>query len=76
VCQKCHTLTPGDWAHDKLSLADLQPSYWTTREKVTNGGAAMPAFKTKLSEREIRNVAAFVARVAARKAARTGGAGG
>jgi mono/diheme cytochrome c family protein len=75
VCGKCHTLTPGDWAHDKISLADLQPSYWTTREKVTNGGAAMPAFKAKLSEREIRNVAAFVARVAARKAARTGRAG-
>ena len=72
ACKKCHTLTPGDWAHDKVSLADLQPSYWTTREKVTNGGAAMPAFKAKLSEREIRNVAAFVAKVAARKAARTG----
>lgn len=66
TCKECHTLTPGDWREDKLSLADLRPSYSTTREKVTNGGAAMPAFKRKLSEQEIRNVAAFVAKVTGR----------
>ncbi len=74
TCKECHTLTPGDWREDKLSLADLRPSYWTTREKVTNGGAAMPAFKRKLSEQEIRDVAAFVAKVTAPGARRGRGA--
>jgi cytochrome c6 len=66
TCTKCHTLGRGDWRGDKLSLADLRPSYSTTRDKVTNGGVAMPAFKRKLSEQEIRDVAAFVAKVTAR----------
>lgn len=68
ACKKCHTLTRGYWPADKLSLADLRPSYSTTRDKVTNGGVAMPSFKRKLSEQQIRDVAAFVAKVTARRA--------
>ena len=76
TCKKCHTLTSGDWRDDKLSLADLRPSYSTVRDKVTSGGVAMPAFKGKLSEQEIRNVAAFVAKAVGQTGQAGGGEGG
>ena len=67
VCMQCHTLRRRDWRNGKISLVDLQPSYETTIEKVTTGGVAMPSFRGRLSERQIRSVAAFVARTAARR---------
>jgi mono/diheme cytochrome c family protein len=39
-------------------------------EKVAGGGIAMPSFAGKLSERQIRNVAAFVTAEVARRAAK------
>jgi mono/diheme cytochrome c family protein len=68
ACSRCHTLEPGDWTGDRVNLADLQPSYRVTVGKVTGGGIAMPSFKGKLSERRIREVAAFVTAEAARRA--------
>jgi mono/diheme cytochrome c family protein len=60
ACSRCHTLDPGDLTGDRVNLAHLQPSYRVTVEKVTRGGIAMPSFEGKLSERQIRDVAAFV----------------
>jgi mono/diheme cytochrome c family protein len=71
ACSRCHALQPGDWTGDKVNLTALQPTYETTVTKVTRGGIAMPSFAGKLSRREIRDVAAFVSREAARRAAGT-----
>ncbi len=70
ACSRCHTLAPGDWRGDRVNLADLQPSYRATAEKVSGGGIAMPSFAGKLSEGQIRDVAAFVTAQAARRAGR------
>jgi mono/diheme cytochrome c family protein len=69
TCKKCHTVEVRGWIDDRVSLRALRPSYSTTVDKVTNGGAAMPAFRGKLSEQDIVNVAAFVSRVASRRRA-------
>jgi mono/diheme cytochrome c family protein len=68
ACSKCHTLEPGEWTDGRVSLGDLQPSYRAAVEAVMEGGIAMPPFQGKLSERQIRDVAAFVAAEAARRA--------
>jgi mono/diheme cytochrome c family protein len=68
ACSRCHALKPGDWTGDKVNLTALQPAYETTVQKVTRGGIAMPSFAGKLSKRQIRDVAAFVSRAAARRA--------
>jgi mono/diheme cytochrome c family protein len=70
VCSRCHTLAPGDWTRNRVNLTDLRPSYRVIVEKVIGGGFAMPSFAGKLSEREIRDVAAFVAAETARRARR------
>ncbi|HEX2112218.1 MAG TPA: cytochrome c [Gaiellaceae bacterium] len=70
VCSRCHTLAPGDWTRNRVNLTDLRPSYRVIVEKVIGGGFAMPSFAGKLSEREIRDVAAFVVAEAARRARR------
>jgi mono/diheme cytochrome c family protein len=61
-CGNCHTL---DAAHASggvgPNLDDVQPSFETVVSQVTNGGGGMPAFEGELTEKEIRNVAAFVA---------------
>lgn len=67
VCSRCHALRPGDWRGDKVNLTALRPSYEATVEKVTRGGIAMPSFSGTLSRRQIRDVAAFVSRAAARR---------
>ncbi|MDQ3982373.1 MAG: cytochrome c [Actinomycetota bacterium] len=67
ACSRCHALKPGDWTGDKVNLTALQPAYETTVQKVTRGGIAMPSFAGKLSRRQIRDVAAFVSREAARR---------
>ena len=60
-CGNCHTLeaagTSGTIGPD---LDQTQPSFEAAVEQVTNGGGAMPAFGGRLSEQEIRNVAAYV----------------
>jgi mono/diheme cytochrome c family protein len=71
ACSRCHTLDPGDLTGDRVNLARLQPSYRWTVEKVTRGGIAMPSFEGKLSERQIRDVAAFVTAEAPSRAGRS-----
>jgi mono/diheme cytochrome c family protein len=71
VCSRCHSLKPGDWSGDRVNLADLQPSYRVIVDKVTAGGIVMPSFAGKLSERQIRDVAAFLVAEAARRAGKT-----
>jgi cytochrome c6 len=71
ACSGCHTLKPGDWTGDRVNLADLQPSYRVIVEKVTGGGIVMPSFEGKLSERQIRNVAAFVRAEVAKRGGKT-----
>jgi mono/diheme cytochrome c family protein len=72
ACSRCHALVePGDSTGGRINLAVLQPSYWATVEQVTRGGIAMPSFEGKLSKRQIRDVAAFVATEAARRGGKT-----
>ena len=70
ACSRCHTFKPGNWTGDRVNLTDLRPSYRAIVEAVTGGGIAMPSFEGKLSERQIRDVAAFVTAETARRARR------
>ncbi len=60
-CGSCHTLAA---AHSTgtvgPNLDQLKPDYRAVTAQVTNGGAAMPAFKSKLSAQQIADVAAYV----------------
>jgi cytochrome c6 len=60
-CGSCHTLAA---AHSTgtvgPNLDTLKPNYQAVTAQVTNGGAAMPAFKSKLSSQQIADVAAYV----------------
>ncbi len=67
ACSRCHAFERGDWRGRKVNLTALRPSYEATVEKVTRGGIAMPSFSGRLSRRQIRDVAAFVSRAAARR---------
>lgn len=60
-CGGCHTLAA---AHSSgtvgPNLDTLKPDYRAVTAQVTNGGAAMPAFKGTLSTQQIADVAAYV----------------
>jgi mono/diheme cytochrome c family protein len=60
-CGGCHTLAA---AHSNgtvgPNLDTLKPDYQAVTAQVTNGGGAMPAFKSKLSAQQIADVAAYV----------------
>jgi len=60
-CGGCHTLAA---AHSSGTLGPnldtLKPDYQAVTAQVTNGGGAMPAFKSKLSTQQIADVAAYV----------------
>jgi mono/diheme cytochrome c family protein len=60
-CGSCHTLSA---AHSSgtvgPNLDQLKPSYRTVTAQVTNGGGAMPSFKSTLSTQKIADVAAYV----------------
>jgi cytochrome c6 len=60
-CGNCHTLQA---AHSTgtvgPNLDTLKPDYRTVTAQVTNGGAAMPSFKSTLSTQQIADVAAYV----------------
>jgi mono/diheme cytochrome c family protein len=61
-CGGCHTLkAAGSSGKTGPNLDQLKPSEDEVVEQVTNGGGGMPAFKGKLSEQQIQDVAAFVA---------------
>jgi mono/diheme cytochrome c family protein len=61
-CGGCHTLKAAG-ASGKVgpNLDQLKPSAATVERQVTNGGAAMPAFKGILTPQEIKDVAVYVA---------------
>jgi mono/diheme cytochrome c family protein len=60
-CGGCHTLAA---AHATGTLGpnldELKPDYQAVTAQVTNGGAAMPAFKSRLSTKQIADVSAYV----------------
>ena len=60
-CGGCHTLAA---AHATgtvgPNLDQLKPDYRAVTAQVTNGGGAMPAFKSKLSPKQIADVSAYV----------------
>jgi mono/diheme cytochrome c family protein len=60
-CGGCHTFAA---AHATgtvgPNLDQLKPDYRAVTAQVTNGGAAMPAFKSRLSAQQIADVSAYV----------------
>lgn len=60
-CAGCHTLAA---AHATgtvgPNLDTLKPDYRTVTAQVTNGGGAMPAFKSRFSSQQIADLAAYV----------------
>ena len=60
-CGGCHTLAA---AHSTgtvgPNLDQLKPDYQAVTAQETNGGSAMPAFKSKLSPKQIADVSAYV----------------
>jgi mono/diheme cytochrome c family protein len=60
-CSGCHTLAA---AHATgtvgPNLDQLKPDYRHVTAQVTNGGAAMPSFKSSLSAQQIADVSAYV----------------
>jgi mono/diheme cytochrome c family protein len=60
-CGGCHAFEPaGSTGAVGPSLDDASVSFDAVVAQVTNGGGGMPAFGDRLSEEEIRDVAAFV----------------
>jgi len=60
-CISCHTLKAAS-SHGTIgpNLDQLKPPYARIVTQVENGGAIMPAFKDKLTTKQIHDVAAFV----------------
>jgi mono/diheme cytochrome c family protein len=64
-CNACHTLkAAGATGNVGPNLDQLKPALPRVEKQVTNGGAAMPAFKGRLTPAEIKAVATFVSSVA------------
>jgi mono/diheme cytochrome c family protein len=64
-CGGCHTLKDaGASGNVGPNLDALKPSEARVEKQVTNGGAAMPAFKGRLTAAQIKAVATYVATVA------------
>jgi mono/diheme cytochrome c family protein len=62
-CGSCHTLSAAKSSGQVgPNLDDAKPGYDTVLAKVTNGGGGMPSFGGQLSEQQIRDVAAYVAK--------------
>jgi mono/diheme cytochrome c family protein len=61
-CGSCHTLTKaGTSGQVGPPLDDIQTDRAAIERQVRDGGGAMPAFKGKLSDAEIKAIAAYVA---------------
>ncbi len=64
-CGSCHTLKDaGTSGNVGPNLDQLKPSLAIAQKQVTNGGAAMPAFKGTLTAAQIMAVAKYVSSVA------------
>lgn len=60
-CGSCHTLSDaGSSGSVGPNLDDSKPAFDLVVDRVTNGAGAMPSFKDKLDEQEIKDVAAYV----------------
>ncbi len=76
-CGSCHVLgTAGTTGSVGPNLDELKPDEATVEEQVRNGGGGMPAFQGRLSDAEIKAVAAYVAANAGKGGTTTGGGGG
>jgi mono/diheme cytochrome c family protein len=67
-CGTCHTLAAA--GTDGLigpNLDSLRPTYAQVRTKVERGGGGMPSFRGRLTAKQMRDVAAFVATSAGRR---------
>ena len=61
-CGRCHTLkAAGALGQAGPNLDRLRPSFERAQSQVEHGGSGMPAFGDKLTQAQIRDVAAFVA---------------
>lgn len=61
-CASCHTLAAaGATGTIGPNLDELKPALDRTKQQVIRGGGAMPAFKGKLTDKQIDAVAKFVA---------------
>jgi cbb3-type cytochrome c oxidase subunit III len=68
ACSSCHTLKDaGTTGTVGPNLDQLQPSFPIVVRQVTNGGVKMPAFKDRLSKKQIDAVARYVATHAGKK---------
>ena len=60
-CGGCHVFEPaGSTGTAGPSLDDSEVDFEGAVEQIRNGGGGMPAFEGRLSDQEIRDVAAFV----------------
>ena len=60
-CGSCHTLAAANATGTVgPNLDQLKPDYRAVTAQVTNGGAAMPSFKSRLSAQQIADVSAYV----------------
>jgi mono/diheme cytochrome c family protein len=60
-CGSCHTLAAANSTGTVgPNLDSLKPDYRAVTAQVTNGGGAMPSFKSRLSSQQIADVAAYV----------------
>ena len=67
-CGSCHTLAAaGTSGNVGPNLDDLKPALARVQTQVINGGAAMPAFKGKLTDAQIKAVAKYVSSNAGKK---------
>ena len=61
-CGGCHIFEPaGSSGTAGPNLDESKPGYEDAYDQIANGGGGMPAFKDQLNEKEIADVAAFVA---------------
>jgi mono/diheme cytochrome c family protein len=60
-CGSCHTLkAAGSSGTVGPNLDEAKPSFELVVERVTNGKSPMPSFKGQLTEKQIKDVAAYV----------------
>ena len=60
-CGGCHTLAAANATGTVgPNLDQLKPDYRAVTAQVTNGGSAMPSFKSSLSTQQIADVSAYV----------------
>jgi len=68
-CGGCHVLAAANSSGTVgPDLDSLKPNYQAVTAQVTNGGGAMPAFKSSLSTQQIADVAAYVVKSTGGKA--------